>query len=163
MARIRPDQPLLPSVLDRLLDEQPEVTVETAKPRHILLRELRLAVRRDLENLLNTRCRFGELPKHLKELECSLVRYGLPDFKALGYGSIQDRERIRQILERAVRTYEPRFKSVRVQLLENAEPLDRTLRFRVDAMLHAEPAPEPVVFDSAYEPSRGSFIVKGQA
>jgi type VI secretion system protein ImpF len=71
------------------------------------------------------------------------------------------RDRLRGLIEKVIRTYEPRFKSVRVELLENVEAFDRTLRFRVDGMLHAEPAPEPVVFDSALEPSTGSFEVKG--
>jgi type VI secretion system protein ImpF len=46
-------------------------------------------------------------------------------------------------------------------MLENSNPLDRTLRFRIDALLYAEPAPEPVVFDSAMEPATGNVEIKG--
>jgi type VI secretion system protein ImpF len=46
-------------------------------------------------------------------------------------------------------------------MLGNADPLDRTLRFRINAMLRAEPAPEPVVFDSALQPTTGNVEVKG--
>jgi len=161
MAKIRRDQPLEPSILDRLLDEDPSVSRDVPKPRHQLLNELRQSVRRDLENLLNTRCRVGKLPDDLKELPKSLVDYGLPDFRAVDVQGADGRQRLRAMIERVIRTYEPRFKTVQVQVLDNSDRLDRTLRFRVDAMLHAEPAPEPVVFDSALEPSTSRFEVKG--
>jgi type VI secretion system protein ImpF len=161
MAGIRDDQPLLPSVLDRLLDDEPGVKREPPPRRHQVLRELKLSVRRDLENLLNTRRRCLPWPANLKELERSLVNYGLPDFTGVSLASSKSREQFRQVIETVVREWEPRFQSVRVILLDVAEPLDRTLRFRIDAMLHADPAPEPVVFDSALEPGTGAFEIKG--
>ena len=65
----------------------------------------------------------------------------------------------------SVRTFtrtEETVKTVKVLLLENSDEADRTVRFRVDAMLYAEPAPEPVVFDSQLEPSNSDFKVTGQ-
>jgi type VI secretion system protein ImpF len=35
------------------------------------------------------------------------------------------------------------------------------LRFRINALLQADPAPEPVVFDSAVRPVTGDVEVKG--
>lgn len=159
MARIREDQPLLPSVLDRLLDDEPEKRVEAPKSRNQVLRELKLSVRRDLENLLNTRWRCLPWPAHLPELDTSLVSYGVPDFAGGHMGAPSDRERLRRIIEQAIRKFEPRFQKVSVTLLENADAADRALRFRIDALLHAEPAPEPVVFDSQFEPATNDFIV----
>ena len=52
MAEIRADQPLVPSVLDRLLDYEPDVKREPPKSRHQVLRELKQSVRRDLEALM---------------------------------------------------------------------------------------------------------------
>ena len=40
-SRVRPDQPLLPSVLDRLIDLDPAVSAEPAHSRTQMLRELR--------------------------------------------------------------------------------------------------------------------------
>jgi len=162
MAKIREDQPLLPSVLDRLLDHEPDKRVEAPKSRHQILRELKQSVRRDLENLLNTRWRCVSWPPNLDELELSIVNYGIPDFTSANMGASVDRERLRRIIEQVVRRFEPRFKSVKVALLDNADETDRTLRFRIDALLYAEPAPEPVVFDSQLEPSTSDFTVKGQ-
>ena len=36
--------------------------------------------------------------------------------------------------------------------LNNIENDDRTVRFRIDAILHADPAPEVIIFDSVLEP-----------
>lgn len=159
--KIRADQPLVPSVLDRLLDDEPELQREPPRSRNQVLRDLIQSVRRDLENLLNCRRRCLPWPEHLQELERSLVNYGIPDFTAANMGSARDREDFCRILQEVIRQYEPRFKTVKVLLLDNTETLDRTLRFRIDALLHADPAPEPVVFDSSVEPATGSFQVKG--
>ena len=69
MAEIRTDQLLLPSVLDRLIDQDPQVRQEAARGRSQLLKEMKLAVRRDLENLLNTRVRCVPWPAELTELQ----------------------------------------------------------------------------------------------
>ena len=160
MAKIEADQPLVPSVLDRLIDEQPTATRELPKTRNQVLRELKQSLRRDLENLLNTRWRPTSWPKSLDELELSLVNYGIPDVTGTDLGSAARREEFRRIVEKVIERFEPRFKSVKVQMLETTEPADRTLRFRIDALMYAEPAPEPVVFDSALKPATGNVEVK---
>ena len=161
MAKIKAEQPLVPSVLDRLLDDDPGVRREPAKNRHQVLRELKRAVRRDLENLLNTRRRAHPFEAGLDELERSLVNYGIPDFTGANMGAPDSRDDFRRIVEEVIRRYEPRFRTVAVTLLENTEPLDRTLRFRIDALLIADPAPEPIIFDSTLKPATGDFEVKG--
>jgi len=163
MAKISSRQLLLPSVLDRLIDDSPGDTREAARSRAQVLRELKQSVRRDLENLLNTRWRPTGWPGDLAELERSLVGYGIPDITAAELAQPGSREDFRRTIEALIRRFEPRFKSVRVEIRTNAEPLDRTLRFRVDAVLYAEPAPEPVSFDSAVEPATGTVEVKGAA
>jgi type VI secretion system protein ImpF len=161
MADARESQLLVPSVLDRLLDDDPGVTCEPPRGRQQALRDLKLAVRRDLENLLNSRHSFLGWTPALKELNQSLLSYGLADVTGTGLGSAKEREDFCRTLENVLRRYEPRFKSVTVKLLANAAPLDRTLRFRIDALLRVDPAPEPIVFDSMLEPSTATFVVKG--
>jgi type VI secretion system protein ImpF len=161
MARVQPDQPLVPSVLDRLIDDQPGTTREAPKSRVQVLRELKQSLRRDLENLLNTRWRGSGWPENLDQLDLSLVNYGIPDMIGAGLGSARNREQFALIIERVIRHFEPRFKTVKVQMLDNTDPLDRTLRFRIDALLYAEPAPEPILFDSALQPTTGNVEVKG--
>jgi type VI secretion system protein ImpF len=160
MARKQGEQPLLPSVLDRLLDDDPGVSREAPASRSQQLRDLENAVRRDLENLLNTRLRCLDVPDDLEELQTSLVNYGLPDLTTANVASPQNREELGRKVEQVIRRFDPRFKSVRVTLKDNAEPLDRTLRFRIDGQLHAEPEPEHVAFDSLLRPVTGDFEVK---
>ena len=161
MARIRPNQPLVPSVLDRLLDDAPDTTREAPTSRHQVLRELKLAVRRDLENLLNTRVRCLVVPANCKELSQSLVNYGIPDITGAALGTAQDREEFCRVLQNIIRQFEPRFHKVTVTPAPSGDTQDRTFRFRIDAMLQAEPAPEPVIFDSELQPGTGDFEVKG--
>lgn len=160
MARGRSAQPLRASVLDRLMT--PESSAERAtKGRGQVLRELKESVRRDLEDLLNTRWRCSAWPPNLDELDVSLVNYGLPDFTGANLGAPDNQEEFRRIIQRVIENYEPRFKKIDVQLIGSADPMDRVLRFRVEAMLHVEPAPEPIVFDTSLEPLTANFEVRG--
>lgn len=160
MAKIRDDQLLVPSVLDRLIDNEPTNQRETPKTRNQILRELKMSVRRDLENLLNTRWRCVAWPPDLDELDISIVNYGIPDFTGTNMSQKSERENLRRVIEQIIRKFEPRFKTVSIKLLEGRDEFDRTLRFRIDALLHAEPAPEPVTFDSQLQPSMTTFEVK---
>src|SRR5205085_8541970 len=123
-------------------------TTEPSRNRAQLLRDLKQAVRRDLEDLLNTRRRNLVPPPVLPELAASLVAYGIPDFSGTGPTSSKDREAFCRAIEEVIRRNEPRLVRVGVELVSNPEPVDRTLRFRIDALMRADPAPEPVVFDS---------------
>src|SRR5262245_32700827 len=141
MPSIRNDQPLVPSVLDRLLDDAPDETVEAVRNRSHLLREMKLAVRRDLENLLNTRRRHLVPPKDLVEVKSSLVTYGLPDFSGTAPSGNKERDAFCRQIEAVIVANEPRFISVKVALVSNPETMDRTLRFKIDALMKADPAP----------------------
>ena len=161
MAKISPDDPLLPSVLDRLIDDDPQSSVESPRSRAQLLRDLKQSVRRDLESLLNTRWRCSSWPPDLDQLDSSLVNYGTPDFSGVNMGSPAAREELRLVLEKIIRRFEPRFKRVNVKLVAGAEDgrPDRTLRFQIDGLLHAEPAPEPVQYDTEVETPTGEVHV----
>lgn len=163
MARIRESQPLLPSVFDRLLDDEPQNSREVPRNRNQVLRDLKKSVRRDLENLLNSRQDWREWPESLKELDRSVLNYGIPDFAGVNMSAPSQRQRLREDVEACIERFEPRFKTVKVTLLENSDDFDRTLRFRIEGKLHAEPAPEPVVFDSTVEPLSAEVAVRLEA
>lgn len=156
MARVPKHQPLQPSVLDRLIEPK-----SSTGSWGQVLRDVKEGIRRDLEDLLNTRWRCSSWPPNLEELDVSLVNYGIPDFTGVNLGAANNQDRFREILERVIVNYEPRLKDVKVELIRNPDPLDRTLQFRIEALLLAEPSPEPVVFDSALEPLSTSFQVMG--
>lgn len=154
-------QPPVLSVLDRLSDDSPGVTREPPASRAQVVRQLRRLVRRDLENLLNTRVRLLVFPEGLSELDASLVRYGLPDFTGSSFGSDRARAELGRIIQAAIRRFEPRLRAVQVRDLNQGEPLDRTLHFRIDATLVVEPDTEPIVFDSTLSPTTGAFQIQG--
>ncbi len=162
MARDR-DPIIVPSLLDRLLDDQPDLSREPLGTRSQTVRQLESSVARDLEAMLNTRREaLEELPEDFQEVNRSLVNYGLPDFTAYSLLSEKDRARIRRILEETITTFEPRLQRVRVTLEAQREH-EKALRFRVDALLRVEPSPEPVTFDALLQLLNQEYQVKGHA
>lgn len=160
MSRVDKKKNLRPSILDRLIDNEPHVQVEAEKNRHQQLKALRGSVRRDLEALLNTRYRMVSPPSSLTQLEKSILNYGLPDLATVNITDVEKRMEFTRNLEKILRDYEPRFKTVKVSFVDNKDGIDRTLRFRVNATLYADPAPEVVVFDSILEPVSRSVNVE---
>jgi len=160
MARIDKTKKLRPSVLDRLFDNEPHNQTERDLDDHQLLKQLRTSIRRDLESLLNTRFHISEPGDEFPELEKSLLNYGLPDLATVNIIDIDKRLEFTRALEKTLRYFEPRFKSVKVSFLDRADNTDRTLRFRIDAVIYADPLPESVVFDSIFESVTRTVNVK---
>lgn len=148
-----------PSVLDRLIDYEPRQSQEPPKSRSTSLAELKQAVRRDLEWLLNTRCHLEEIDDKLAEAPRSVAFFGLPDFTAVSVRSHIEQKRMKTAIEEAIRIFEPRFMNLNVTL-EPIDNIDRQLRFKIEATLDIEPTPEPIVFDSILEPGSGGFSVE---
>jgi type VI secretion system protein ImpF len=137
-----------PSILDRLLDDEPEVAREPLHQRFQGVRQLQRAVTRDLEALLNTRQeQLAALPAACSEVQRSLLTYGLPDFTAWGLLSSADRQRLRRTLEQVT--------------LEPPHEYERVVRFRIEALLRVEPAPEPVSFDAVLQLHTLEYVVRG--
>ncbi|PUA26836.1 MAG: type VI secretion protein [Cellvibrio sp. 79] len=141
-----------PSILDRLIDDDPTSSQDQDKSRVQYLRDLRNSVKRDLENLMNTRFRMQTPSEQLTQLEKSLLNYGLPDLATVNIADIEKKRHFIKSLEATLITYEPRFKTVKVVHIDNKDMGDRTLRFRIDATLYADPAPEVIIFDSILDP-----------
>ncbi|MEM9587990.1 MAG: type VI secretion system baseplate subunit TssE [Planctomycetota bacterium] len=161
MSRVPHDRPLIASLLDRLIDEEPTKRTESPMSRTQLLTQMKQSVARDLQNLLNTRCRATGWPQSLDQLDQSLVAYGIPDCVGINTGSRNQQEQLRQMILRNVQTFEPRLTGVRVSLSETNDEADRALRFRIDALLKVDPAPEPVAYDSRLDATSGDFEVQG--
>lgn len=135
------------SVLDRLIDERPDEVQERPMTSSQTMSRLREAVRRDLEALLNTRERCRGWPQAFKEIDDSVVGYGLPDFSVLSLQGQWRNSLSRRVVE-AIRRFEPRLTAVNVQFDERREMLERVARFRIEALMAADPAPEPVAFNT---------------
>lgn len=150
----------MPSILDRLIDHEPGVSTEPAS-RHIQsLSEYRQGVLRDIENLLNSRQQYSQLPPGCPELLQSMLTYGLPDFTSAGVGSAEEQEQLRHAVELSIRRFEPRLRHVRVTLHHPEDQFERSLRLTIDALLMVEPNPEPIMFDTVVQPSSGTCKVQ---
>src|SRR5437899_11668761 len=163
MPRPEHEPNLLPSVLDRLLDDRPDVAAEPVASRAQNLRALKRSVARDLEALLNTRQEALEpLPEEFTELGRSILTYGLPDFTSFNLAATDDRMRVRRCLEDAITNFEPRLRRVRVSI-EPPREHDRALRFRAIALLGTVPSPEPGMSYMVLRPTTTRYGVQDGA
>lgn len=159
MARWEHDyQNLQTSILDRLIDEAPEAPGEPVQDRLLSFRQVKAAVMRDVEHLLNTRRIILQPIAGFNEVSNSLHAYGLGDFTAVNPKSPAVRQQLRRDIEKTISRFEPRLKNVRVHL-ETAAQNERQLRFRITAMLMADPITEPISFDTYFDVNRSECII----
>ena len=160
LARKRRDQPadqgLMPSLLDRLIDAEADGSIWR---RGYGLPQMIAAVHRDLEDLLNTRSTTVGVPIECKELRRSVAQFGLPDLSTIEAITADQRGQIGRILEQLILLHEPRLKNVKATLMEGDKNLMRNVRFRIEARLAVDPAPE-VAFDTILELTTGHSTVK---
>ena len=148
------------SVFDRLIDYEPRTSTENPRSQTFSVAEMKQSVLRDLEWLLNTRQPIFADQK-MVEAKNTVIFYGVPDFTGLGVRSEVEFKQFAADVETAIRTFEPRIFDVEITF-EPVDNFDRQIRFRVDARLDVDPAPEPITFDSVVHAGSGrvSMIVK---
>jgi type VI secretion system protein ImpF len=147
---------LMPSILDRLIDPD---AGGTRWKRGYSLTEMVDAVRRDLEDLLNTRQSHLGLPKEYTELHNSIFAYGLPELTSLNSFTTVQRAEIGRVIEAIVARFEPRLRNIRANLIDPGDEKSRSVRFRIDARLSVEPAPE-VAFETTLELGTGRYSIQ---
>jgi type VI secretion system protein ImpF len=161
MARGLGETTITISVLDRLIDLEPENKAENLLSRTQSLRLLRASVRRDLEWLLNSR-RVADPPnENLKEVNKSAYIYGLPDLSALTMATAADRSRLMRQILATINIFEPRLSNVRIVIVETEDSSKKDVRLRIEAMLRTDPVPEPISFDSVIELKSGNCHLSG--
>jgi type VI secretion system protein ImpF len=145
------------SLLDRLIDQEPEVSFEPVQYRLLDMRQIKALVIRDLETLLNTRRTIYQPPAEFIELNKSVFIYGLQDFTSQSTKSTVLRKALRQDIERTVARFEPRLKNVKIHL--ESDSSGNSLRFRINALLVIEPETEPVQFDTVFDINRSEYVI----
>jgi type VI secretion system protein ImpF len=156
MARTEVVQGLMPSILDRLVDPE---SAGTAIMIGYDIPKMFQAVLRDLEDLLNTRQTYRDLPEQFTEVHKSIVAYGLPDVLSIASVSDSHRQAIARSIQNVIERFEPRLRDVHVVLLNPHDDLvKQSVRFRIDAHLAVDPAPD-VAFDTILEMASGHYQV----
>ncbi len=149
MSRIADEMPIRASLLDRLQDHSVHQSTRAGRQN---LKELIQSVHDHLEALLNTRWRAADGGEGNDDLKRSLINYGIPDFATTSVASPEGQTRFQNLVTEAIRLHEPRFLDVRVEIIET-DDTSRSLHFRIQGELHAQPEPAHVAFDSMLDPT----------
>jgi type VI secretion system protein ImpF len=157
MARLGSRQQLMPTILDRLID--PEMVGAGAQWGYTMSQMID-AVRRDVEELLNTRQTHQGLPDEFVETHRSIVSYGLPDFTSMNVQKSKGIEEMGEMIESVIGLFEPRLRNIRAIAVESAQGKENQeeprIRFNIEATLFVDPFPE-VGFSTVVE------LLSGQA
>ncbi|MEM9589195.1 MAG: type VI secretion system baseplate subunit TssE [Planctomycetota bacterium] len=146
---------LLPSVFDRLAD----VSVGGPdSPEWYDVPTLTTAVRRDLEDLLNTQQSIPGLALESPLLADSVVGFGVPDPSTFSLDTPAGRRRLAAALVEVIHRFEPRLSDVQIELGSDSGLKLCDLRFRVVARLAVETAPQ-VIFESSLHVPSGQFSI----
>ncbi|ATG79555.1 MULTISPECIES: type VI secretion system baseplate subunit TssE [Pseudoalteromonas] len=144
-------QQLQASIIDKLIDDEPDFQDAPSRTEGITISELRKNVRRDIEALLNARIQWHTWPSQYDELATSCLSYGLPDFSSMSVSSHEGRTLLCETVRDTILKFEPRFLEVEV-FTDEEVPINRVLNLRINALLYADPEPEFISFDSEVEP-----------
>ncbi len=156
MARTEVVQGLKPSILDRLIDPE---SAGTAIMTGYDVPKMFRAVLRDLEDLLNTRQTYRDMPEQFVEVRNSIVGYGLPDVLSIESVTQYHRTAIARAIKDVIERFEPRLRDVKVIILNpQDDTVNQAVRFRIDARLAVDPAPD-VAFDTILEMASGHYQV----
>ena len=149
-----------PDLFDRLLGLPVRNGVVATR---LTVEELKDAVARDLEALLNTRStiRDGELAAY-PECGASMVSYGMCDFADRSLSSPTDRAAICASIESTIARHEPRLRDVKAQLEVREESVNR-LDFSITGLLVGSLSQEPVNFDAVMQPTTLQYSIRASA
>jgi len=148
------------SLVDRLIDLDPEAEQEIPVSSWEQEREFKRRLCRDLTALLNTRRAEHDFDPAFEECTNSLLSFGINDFTSYNLKNAIEQEQVRRSIERAIRQFEPRLARVEVTV----EPPDEArpvLQFQIAAFLRMETEGEPVVFDITLQRESRRMIVSG--
>ncbi|MGO6678980.1 type VI secretion system baseplate subunit TssE [Rhizobium leguminosarum] len=154
------DRVLARSILDRLIDEAPDRTVDPPMSFVDQVRDVREAIRRDLEALLNTRRCPATPPAALSELRDALVSYGVDGIVSANLMTDQAKLKLAQAIERRIALFETRLSDVRVTILKSRTMTERALRMRIQATFRLHEGMPPIRFESTIDPSTQRFLVE---
>jgi type VI secretion system protein ImpF len=151
-----------PGLFDRLLGVPARGAAgnaSSATVARISAEDLKDAVARDLEALLNTRAVIAEeLLEDYPECGSSILNYGLNDFADRSLSSPSDRAHICACLEKVIARHEPRLRNVKASL-EIREGAVNRLNFSITALLAASSSQEPVNFDAVLQRSTLQYSI----
>ena len=154
------EQVLSRSLLDRLLDSDPDVAQDVPSTLPEQVREAREAIRRDLEALLNTRRCPVAPPAGLVELKDALVSYGVDGVLSANLVTDESKLRLARAIERRISLFETRLSDIRVTIRKNHGASERSLRMRIQATFRLHEGMPPISLESTVDPATQRFQIE---
>lgn len=144
MAELLPQERLIPFLLDRLTDDEPQNKSEGRDRRIVSMKQYRRAILRDLEWLLNARAHpVKDGLAAYPEVGKSVLNFGMPDISGSTESRLRPRE-VEQMVRAAITAYEPRVVrgTLTVQAVEAETARGSVIAIEIRAQLWAQPIPE---------------------
>ncbi|MGE3166137.1 MAG: type VI secretion system baseplate subunit TssE [Planctomycetota bacterium] len=169
MAELTPQERLQPSLLDRLLDDEPDKTQEPRERRVLSVRQMRAGVLRDLVWLLNT-TNLAATPKadqtneldHYPDVRSSVLNYGMPDLAGRTLSG-SDPVAIEAALKRVLLNFEPRLVprtlNVRVHVA-HGDMGRNAMMIEIEGELWAQPLSERVFLKTQLDLETGNISLE---
>ena len=154
---------LLPSLFNRLTDEEPRKKKEARPDQVINLDQYRQAVLRDILYLLNT-CNMQaeamekDLPVNVRS---STLNYGIPPLSGVNFSDIEWQD-VEQNIKQAIIDFEPRLESKTLQVIVNTvddddDALHNKLIIEVKGYLKLNPYPKEFLLRTSMDVETGLF------
>jgi len=160
MAELTQQERLQPSLLDRLMDDEPDITKESRSQRVLSIKQLREGVIRDLVWLLNT----GNLDEvqdisQFKEVSKSVVNFGTSSLTGYTLTNLNV-SRVEGIVRQAIIDFEPRInaETVKVNVIIDKEKMNiHAVQFEIEGELWAHPIPLHLYMKTEVDLESGSM------
>lgn len=154
---------LQPALLDRLTDDNPEVTRDADERRVLNKNQLRQAVLRDLSWLLNAVQPLGKQAAETPYAAESVLNFGLPPMSGQ-LASKVDVPSVEQAIRDAILRYEPRIleHSLSVKAVDSGAMLDahNIIEFEIRGFLWAQPIPLELLLRTQLDLEAGQVKVR---
>ena len=156
---------LQPSLLDRLIDDEPQSQQESREKRVMSLKRLREAVLRDLAWLMNTSdLTSTEDLRDYPLVGQSVLNYGLPALAGHTVSSV-DLPAIERLLKQAILNFEPRIlkNTLKVRVAVADDQMNHNaMSFLIEGELWAQPVPQRLFLKTEIDLETGSVTVTDQ-
>lgn len=171
MAELNSRDRLQPSLLDRLLDNDPQQRKESLEARELSRQQLRAAVLRDLSWLFNdTRAEPEPASDRLDELALwqsvpfarrSVVNFGMPAFSGVTLASM-DTLAIERAVAESIRNFEPRIDpdSLSVEIKIDYDNHHNTLHLIIRGNMWSQPVPLELLLAADVDIETGNTQVR---
>jgi type VI secretion system protein ImpF len=164
MADLAAQERLQPSLLDRLIDDDPTSRVESADKKSLTKQALRQAVLRDLGWLLNATGYSPTLDEKLfPNVARSVLNFGIPTMSGQ-FASTMQPNSMAQALRLAIINFEPRIlqNTLQVDVVQEGYAMDSHNRvgLTIKGMLWAQPVPMEFLMRSRVDLEEGRFSIE---